>query len=223
MHIGGWYNISMKTGFVLILFSFLALVVDGTVFANEGASTPFAQDADVDWEELKSKIETDRRDIENDSSSEKREEHKKTLAVDLTALAFEMMKSDEPDLVKKSLVLLNESLYYDAQNSETNYLKGLYYYFIEDKYEMAIESLERAVCLDPENSDYHFYLGMACYEMANDVHSRILISKARSEFGEAIKLNPGNAEAKYNYNALSRITTFKEQMLLLMEHVTSLF
>ncbi len=75
---------------------------------------------------------------------------------------------------------------------------GRCYYQLRD-YNRASASLERAVALDPNNSDYHEWLGKAYgrrAEESNPFSAISLARKAHKEFTEAVRLNPSNLAAQ---------------------------
>lgn len=70
----------------------------------------------------------------------------------------------------------------------------------EGRHGEAVASLERAVQIDPKNSDYHFALGSAYGQMAmqaNVIKQASLAKKVRSEFETAVQLNPRNVDARF--------------------------
>jgi tetratricopeptide (TPR) repeat protein len=67
-----------------------------------------------------------------------------------------------------------------------------------EQWDAAIHACEQSVRLDSQNSDYHLWLGRALGEKAdraNFLSAYSLAKRVRSEFEEAVKLNPRNADA----------------------------
>lgn len=84
-----------------------------------------------------------------------------------------------------------------VENGSVYALMGRCYYMLGD-YKRASESLERAVRLEPGNSDYHMWLGRAYgrrAETSSFLTAPGLASKARQNFEKAFQLNPRNLEA----------------------------
>jgi len=84
-----------------------------------------------------------------------------------------------------------------VENGKVYALMGQCYYMLGD-YKRASESLERAVRLEPGNSDYHMWLGRAYgrrAETSSFITAPGLASKARQSFEKAFQLNPRNLEA----------------------------
>jgi tetratricopeptide (TPR) repeat protein len=70
--------------------------------------------------------------------------------------------------------------------------------FMLEQFEAAATACEKSVSLDPQNSDYHLWLGRALGEKAahaSFVTAFSLAKKTRAEFEQAVQLNPRNAEA----------------------------
>lgn len=70
--------------------------------------------------------------------------------------------------------------------------------FTLEHWDGAVAECEKAVDLDPQNSDYHMWLGRALGEKANRatfLNAYSLGKRVRSEFEAAVRLNPRNAEA----------------------------
>lgn len=84
-----------------------------------------------------------------------------------------------------------------VENGSVYALMGRCYYMLGD-YKRASESFERAVRLEPGNSDYHMWLGRAYgrrAETSSFLTAPGLASKARQNFEKAFQLNPRNLEA----------------------------
>ncbi len=70
--------------------------------------------------------------------------------------------------------------------------------FTLEQFEPAKSECEQAVSLDPQNSNYHLWLGRALGEVAdraNFLNAYNLAKRARAEFEQAVQLEPRNAEA----------------------------
>lgn len=70
--------------------------------------------------------------------------------------------------------------------------------FTLEQFEAAKTECEKAVNLDPQNSMYRLWLGRTLGEVAdraNFLNAYGLAKRARSEFEQAVQLNPSNAEA----------------------------
>jgi len=77
-------------------------------------------------------------------------------------------------------------------------LLGKNYYGMGD-YKKATEALEKAVALEPENAEYHLWLGRAFgrrAETSSMITAPGYASKARQYFEHAAQLNPKNLEAQ---------------------------
>jgi tetratricopeptide (TPR) repeat protein len=72
-------------------------------------------------------------------------------------------------------------------------------YFALADWDSGIQACEKAVSLDPGNSQYHLWLGRVYGEKADHSHfltAAGLAKKVRSEFETAVSLNPTNVEAR---------------------------
>ena len=72
-------------------------------------------------------------------------------------------------------------------------------YFAVGNWDRAIAACEKAVSLDPTNSEYHLWLGRAYGEKAdaaNFFSAAGLAKKVRTEFERSVALNPDNAAAR---------------------------
>ena len=70
--------------------------------------------------------------------------------------------------------------------------------FTLEQFEAAQHECERAVSLDPQNSNNHLWLGRTLGEVADRasfLNAYGLAKRARAEFEQAVQLNPRNAEA----------------------------
>jgi cytochrome c-type biogenesis protein CcmH/NrfG len=72
-------------------------------------------------------------------------------------------------------------------------------YFVLENWDAAVKSCQKAVSLQPSNSDFHLWLGRAYGEKASRAiffSAAGLAKKVRTEFETAVQLNPGNLEAR---------------------------
>jgi tetratricopeptide (TPR) repeat protein len=72
-------------------------------------------------------------------------------------------------------------------------------YLMADKWDPAISACERAVNLDPENSQYHLWLGRGYGQKAEHVGpftAAHIAGQVRNEFEAAVRLNPRSVEAR---------------------------
>lgn len=123
----------------------------------------------------------------------------------LTALAAALAPAQDDGLAR-ARQLYEKTRYEEAlallaglpvENGVLYALMGRCYYMLGD-YKRASESFERAVRLDPGNSDYHMWLGRAYgrrAETSSFLTAPGLASKARQSFERAFELNPRNLEA----------------------------
>jgi tetratricopeptide (TPR) repeat protein len=126
-------------------------------------------------------------------------------ALILAVLAWTALMAQEDGLVK-ARQLYDKTRYEEAlallaglpvENGKVYALMGQCYYMLGD-YKRASESLERAVRLEPGNSDYYMWLGRAYgrrAETSSFITAPGLASKARQSFEKAFQLNPRNLEA----------------------------
>jgi cytochrome c-type biogenesis protein CcmH/NrfG len=95
---------------------------------------------------------------------------------------------------EESLKVLHELPHKDAAAFE---LLGRNYYMTGD-YKKSTDAFEKAIALDPENSDYAMWLGRAYgrrAEMSNPFSAMGHASKARQYFERSVALNPRNIDA----------------------------
>lgn len=72
-------------------------------------------------------------------------------------------------------------------------------YFIVDNWDAAAKACEKAVSLQPSNSDFHLWLGRVYGEKAshsNFLSAAGLAKKTHNEFETAVRLDPDNLEAR---------------------------
>lgn len=84
-----------------------------------------------------------------------------------------------------------------VENGAVYALMGQCYYMLGD-FKKATEQLERAVRLEPGNSEYHLWLGRAYgrrAETSSFITAPGLASRARQHFEKALELDPKNHEA----------------------------
>jgi tetratricopeptide (TPR) repeat protein len=83
----------------------------------------------------------------------------------------------------------------DAQS--VNLLSRVYY--ATEQWDAAIKNGERAVSMQPDNSNYHMWLGRAYGQKAanvNPLSAAGLAKKAKNEFERAVQLDPANVQAR---------------------------
>jgi tetratricopeptide (TPR) repeat protein len=83
----------------------------------------------------------------------------------------------------------------NSSNAEIYYWLGRSYYEMRD-WDNAVAQAEKSVSLDPKNSLYHQWLGRAYGGKADRDRSYSDAKKVKSEFKEAVSLNPSNIEAR---------------------------
>ncbi len=104
------------------------------------------------------------------------------------------LQSGEAD---KALMLLHSLPAPEAGSAEAHNLRCRVLFSLE-QYDGAASECEQAVNLDPQNSNYHLWLGRAVGEQADRatfVTAYSLAKRARAEFEQAAHLDPHNAEA----------------------------
>jgi tetratricopeptide (TPR) repeat protein len=74
-------------------------------------------------------------------------------------------------------------------------------YYAEERWDDAVHASERAIALQPDNSNYHMWLGRADGEKAE--HSNFftaarMVGRIRREFERAVELDGSNVEARSN-------------------------
>jgi tetratricopeptide (TPR) repeat protein len=104
-----------------------------------------------------------------------------------------------------SLILILSSAIIYAQDYQTHYKNG-YEYFLQEKYEMAEESYKKAIELNPDFEDAHYWLGKVYRQTG-------AYSQAIEQWKEVLRVNPGNLYAFQNlagsFKSTSRIQSDK--------------
>jgi tetratricopeptide (TPR) repeat protein len=106
------------------------------------------------------------------------------------ALAETALQSGEAD---PALSLLNSL----PASAQTHNLRCRVYFMLE-RWDAAADECDQAVRLDEQNATYHLWLGRALGEKADAssfVSAYSLAKRARSEFEQAVSLNPHDGEA----------------------------
>ena len=88
----------------------------------------------------------------------------------------------------------------NTSSAELFYWLGRSYYEMRD-WDNAVEQGEKSVSLDPKNSLYHQWLGRSYGGKADRDRSFSMAKKVKSEFKEAISLNPANIAARRDLEA----------------------
>ena len=97
----------------------------------------------------------------------------------------------------KALALLEPIVQANANDDQAHNLECRVW-LSEGALDAAIAECEKAVSLDPNNSNYHLWLGRALGEKADHatfLSAYSLAKRVRAEFEEAVRLDPRNAEA----------------------------
>jgi tetratricopeptide (TPR) repeat protein len=97
----------------------------------------------------------------------------------------------------RALALLKSLPWPAADSAEAHNLHCRVMFSVQN-YDAARSECEQAVRLDPQNSDYHLWLGRALGEVAdraNFLSAYSLAKRARAEFERAVDLDPRNAAA----------------------------
>jgi tetratricopeptide (TPR) repeat protein len=116
-------------------------------------------------------------------------------ATPMLAGVTEMLSAGRVDDAVKALGVRLQSAPRDAQ--AYNLLSRSY--FAMQKWDQAVTAGEKAVALDPENSEYHMWLGRAYGEKADHssfVTAAQLAKKIRAEFERAVELDANNIHAR---------------------------
>jgi tetratricopeptide (TPR) repeat protein len=83
----------------------------------------------------------------------------------------------------------------NSSTAELFYWLGRSYYEMRD-WDNAVEQGEKSVSLDPKNSLYHQWLGRSYGGKADRDRSYSMAKKVKSEFKEAVRLDPSNIAAR---------------------------
>ncbi|MGB6691721.1 MAG: tetratricopeptide repeat protein [Terracidiphilus sp.] len=97
----------------------------------------------------------------------------------------------------KALALLEPIVQENANDDGAHNLECRVF-LTEGELDAAVKECEKAVSLDPDNSNYRLWLGRALGEKAEHaafLNAYSLAKRVRAEFAEAARLDPGNAEA----------------------------
>jgi tetratricopeptide (TPR) repeat protein len=97
----------------------------------------------------------------------------------------------------KALALLAPIVQENANDDEAHNLECRVF-LAEGELDAAVRECEKAVSLDPDNSNYHLWLGRALGDKADHatfLNAYALAKRVRAEFAEAVRLDSRNAEA----------------------------
>jgi tetratricopeptide (TPR) repeat protein len=100
--------------------------------------------------------------------------------------------------IDEAIAALKSRLQVNSQDGEIHHLLCRSYYSIQ-RWDEAITNCESAVAFQPDNSDYHLWLGRAYGEKAdssNFVVAIELAKKVRDQFERAVQVDPGNLPAR---------------------------
>jgi tetratricopeptide (TPR) repeat protein len=100
--------------------------------------------------------------------------------------------------VDQAVTTLKSRIQTNPQDAEAYHLLGRSYYMVQ-RWDDSIASSERAVNLQPGNSNYHLWLGRAYGEKAdssNFVAAIELAKKVRDQFESAVRLDASNVSAR---------------------------
>ena len=104
-----------------------------------------------------------------------------------------------------SLILILSSAIIYAQDYQTHYKNG-YEYFLQEKYEMAEQSYKKAIELNPDFEDAHYWLGKVYNQTG-------AYNQALEQWKEVLRINPGNQYAFKNlidsFKSISRVQSVK--------------
>ena len=103
------------------------------------------------------------------------------------------------------LILILSSSIIDAQDYQIHYKNG-YTYFLQEKYEMAEQSYKKAIELNPDFEDAHYWLGKVYNQTG-------AYNQALEQWKEVLRINPGNQYAFQNligsFKSISRVQSVK--------------
>src|ERR1700680_158626 len=100
--------------------------------------------------------------------------------------------------VDDAIASLQRRISNSANDAESYNLLCRAYFTLSD-WDKGVVACEKAVSLEPENAQYHLWLGRLYGEKADHSHflgAAGLAKKVRSEFETAVRLNPNSAEAR---------------------------
>jgi tetratricopeptide (TPR) repeat protein len=100
--------------------------------------------------------------------------------------------------IDEGIAELNSRLKSNPADAEAYHLLCRAYYSVQ-QWDDAIANAERAASLQPNNSDYHLWLGRAYGEKASSSNFLVAIElakKVRTQFEQAVQLNGGNVAAR---------------------------
>jgi len=113
-------------------------------------------------------------------------------------------KTGQSLLVLFLILILGSAIIY-AQDYQTYYKNG-YDYFLQGKYEMAEEYYKKAIELNPDFENAHYWLGKVCKQTGD-------YAQAIEQWKEVLRINPGNQYAfqnlKGSFKSTSRVQSDK--------------
>jgi len=104
----------------------------------------------------------------------------------------------EQGRVDLAIGVLNDQIHSEPSNAQAyNLLCRVY--IMADKWDPAVSACEHAVQLDPQNSQYHLWLGRSYGQKAEHVNALSaahVAGQVRDQFETAVRLNPRSVEAR---------------------------
>jgi cytochrome c-type biogenesis protein CcmH/NrfG len=100
--------------------------------------------------------------------------------------------------IDDAIATIRARLKSNPNDAEAYHLLSRAYFYIQ-RWDDAISNGERATSLQPDNSDYHLWLGRAYGEKADSSNFLVaaeLAKKVRTQFEEAVQLDGGNLAAR---------------------------
>lgn len=100
--------------------------------------------------------------------------------------------------IDDAMRVLHDRLSSNPQDADAYNLQARAYFAVK-KWDAAISSAEKSVALDPNNSEYHLWLGRAYAEKADNssfVTAAGLVKKVKAEFEKAVELDANNLAAR---------------------------